>query len=286
MIFKIKRSKNFTVLSNFMLRDLQISLKAKGLLCQLMSHTEKYEISIRKLVKQNIEGKDAIMSALNELIQFGYITRSESRSRGRYQFQYIISDEPIKDDLREFSPVRVNRIGKTESDNPHTQEITKKKRKHHQSKSLEKTINEKRIDLNLSDDDDLFEEFVERKKKEVLKNTEIENKKMYLIRCIENLKKEDLEILRNEIENKNKGDEVERKKEENKIDAVNKRNKGEKLYKELGKSQRDKILNEIIEFLPESERNRIKIFGRNVEQLPESLRNSIYTKIGLVSVEK
>ena len=68
---------HYTQLDNEWLRDGRISLKARGLFAQILSHREGWRISIASLVRANPEGESAIRSALNELIEYGYLVRGE-----------------------------------------------------------------------------------------------------------------------------------------------------------------------------------------------------------------
>lgn len=68
---------HYTQLDNEWLRDGRLSLKARGLFAQILSHREGWSISIASLERANPEGSSAIRSALNELIEFGYLVRGE-----------------------------------------------------------------------------------------------------------------------------------------------------------------------------------------------------------------
>lgn len=70
----------FTQIPNAWVRDPRISLKAKGLLVQLLSHTPGWTVSIGSLANANGCGKDAIRSAVIELEQVGYLKRTTTRT--------------------------------------------------------------------------------------------------------------------------------------------------------------------------------------------------------------
>jgi hypothetical protein len=74
----------FTQIPNDWVRDARLSLKARGLLTLVMSHSRGWSLSINLLAQQNQEGKDAIRSAINELEEFGYLTRSQVNEGGRF----------------------------------------------------------------------------------------------------------------------------------------------------------------------------------------------------------
>lgn len=70
---------HFTQIPNDWLRDTRLSLKAIGLLAQIMSHTPGWKMSIRSLAKVNGVGQDTIKSAIVELENCGYLSRSEKQ---------------------------------------------------------------------------------------------------------------------------------------------------------------------------------------------------------------
>lgn len=72
---------HFTQIPNAWVRDPRISLKAKGLLAQLMSHQPGWKVSIKALSVANNCGLDSIRSAINELMDAGYLERSQERDR-------------------------------------------------------------------------------------------------------------------------------------------------------------------------------------------------------------
>ena len=92
--FKIHQSGGFTAVDNTMLRNKDISLKAKGLLCVMLSLPPEWNYSVNGLVAICRENLTAINTALHELKQFGYLTvtkilpgQSES---GRIEYQYDV----------------------------------------------------------------------------------------------------------------------------------------------------------------------------------------------------
>lgn len=70
---------HYTQIPNDWVRDTRLSLKAIGLLAQIMSHTPGWRMSIRSLAKVNGVGQETIKSAILELENSGYLIRSEKQ---------------------------------------------------------------------------------------------------------------------------------------------------------------------------------------------------------------
>jgi hypothetical protein len=74
----------FAQIPNAWLRDSRLSLKAIGLLAQIMTHVPGWNMSINSLADRNNVGRDQIRSAIAELENFGYLTRQQSREDGKF----------------------------------------------------------------------------------------------------------------------------------------------------------------------------------------------------------
>ena len=96
-VFRVERTHNYTVMSNYHLRDKTLSLKAKGLLSLMLSLPENWDYTLSGLARISLEGKDAIRAAVNELEKAGYIARSRMRDeKGRLSgAEYIIREQPV-----------------------------------------------------------------------------------------------------------------------------------------------------------------------------------------------
>ena len=95
-VFRIERTRDYTVMSNHHLRNEKLSLKAKGLLSMMLSLPEDWNYTTRGLAKICKEGVDAIGGALRELEAAGYIVRHQLRDRqGRISdTEYVIYEQP------------------------------------------------------------------------------------------------------------------------------------------------------------------------------------------------
>ena len=95
-VFRIERTRDYTVMSNHHLRNEKLSLKAKGLLSMMLSLPDDWNYTTRGLAKICKEGVDAIGGALRELESAGYIVRHQLRDRyGRISdTEYVIYEQP------------------------------------------------------------------------------------------------------------------------------------------------------------------------------------------------
>ena len=78
-VFRVEKNKGYTVMSNHHLRNHALSLKAKGLLSQMLSLPEEWDYTLQGLAQINKESIDAIREAVRELERAGYIKRSRER---------------------------------------------------------------------------------------------------------------------------------------------------------------------------------------------------------------
>ena len=89
---------HFAQIRNQWLRDSRLSLKARGLFAQLMTHEIGWEMSIESLATQNQEGRDSIRSAIRELEKFGYLIRTQKRAEhNRYGEVVYETNDPFDD---------------------------------------------------------------------------------------------------------------------------------------------------------------------------------------------
>jgi len=95
-VFRIEKTQNYTVMSNHHLRNPALSLKAKGLLSQILSLPENWDYTLSGLSRINRESVDAIRTAVQELECDGYITRSRARKENGQLggTEYIIHEQP------------------------------------------------------------------------------------------------------------------------------------------------------------------------------------------------
>ena len=97
-VFRVHKTKDFTVLSNYHLKDKGLSLQAKGLLSVMLSLPDDWKYSISGLAAISKEGKKAIKSTLDELKEHGYlvVTKHAPKAGDRYiSYEYDVFERPV-----------------------------------------------------------------------------------------------------------------------------------------------------------------------------------------------
>ena len=94
--FRVHRTKDYTTMSNTHFREKQMSLKAKGLLSLMLSLPEEWDYSEIGLSKLSKDGVGSTATALDELEQFGYLKRTQSKdNNGKFSgYDYDIFEKP------------------------------------------------------------------------------------------------------------------------------------------------------------------------------------------------
>lgn len=95
-VCRVEKNKNYTTMSNFHLRDPNLSNKARGLLSTMLSLPDSWDYTTRGLAAICKDGVDGITAQLKELEQYGYLIRHRIRdSNGRIvDMEYIIYEQP------------------------------------------------------------------------------------------------------------------------------------------------------------------------------------------------
>jgi len=117
-VFRVERTNNYTIMSNYHLRDKSLSLKAKGLLSLMLSLPDNWDYTLSGLARICMEGKDAIRAAVVELEKAGYIRRGQTTAKdGKFSSnEYIIRECPITEEPSSEEPSS----DKPSSENPTT----------------------------------------------------------------------------------------------------------------------------------------------------------------------
>lgn len=96
--YRRHKKDNYTCIDNQVFKDHSLSMKAKGLLAQIYSLPENWEYSVRGLSTLFSDGREAVNNALQELIDHGYIVRTQKTNQfGKFDgYEYDIYETPQK----------------------------------------------------------------------------------------------------------------------------------------------------------------------------------------------
>ena len=113
-VFRVEKNSGYTVMSNHHLRNQELSLKAKGLLSQMLSLPDNWDYTLKGLSLINREKIDAIREAIRELERAGYIVRSRERDekgrlRGADYIIYEFPKKPVSDLPALENPMQLNK---------------------------------------------------------------------------------------------------------------------------------------------------------------------------------
>ena len=105
-VFRIEKNKNYTVMANYHLRDISLSLKAKGLLSLMLSLPEDWDYTTKGLACICKDGVDSICSTVRELEKAGYIQRRRLRNELGHltEIEYTILEKPDRPASSENPP--------------------------------------------------------------------------------------------------------------------------------------------------------------------------------------
>ena len=95
-VFRIEKTRDYTVMSNYHLRDRSLSLKAKGLLSLMLSLPEDWDYTMKGLARICKDGIDSISGGIRELEEHGYLIRERVRgANGQLgSIEYTILEQP------------------------------------------------------------------------------------------------------------------------------------------------------------------------------------------------
>lgn len=130
-ILRKHNRKSYTVIDNDVFRDSELSNKALGMLCRMLSLPDGWEFSVRGLSKLSNDGVDGVMSQLNELEKRGYLKRRQIRDKGKLAgVEYIVSEakmigEPVDEKPHTENPDTVKPHTEKGAQSNNKQSITK-----------------------------------------------------------------------------------------------------------------------------------------------------------------
>ena len=125
-VFRIDKTRDYTVMSNHHLRNTELSLKAKGLLSLMLSLPDNWDYTTKGLACICKDGVDSICAAVRELEEHGYVIRERVRgANGQLgSIEYTILEQPAEPSPERENPVQVKPIlenpvlGKPEQEHP------------------------------------------------------------------------------------------------------------------------------------------------------------------------
>lgn len=110
-VFRVNKVKNYTVMSNYHFKDKNLSLKAKGLLSQMLSLPDDWDYTVAGLCAINKESGGAMNSALKELENNGYLKRTKVQNeKGRFDYIYDIYEKPYMEKPHPENPYMDNPV--------------------------------------------------------------------------------------------------------------------------------------------------------------------------------
>lgn len=111
-VFRIEKTRDYTVMANHHLRNTKLSLKAKGLLSLMLSLPENWDYTAKGLAKICKDGVDSICSTVNELEEHGYVIREGIRNaKGQLtDIQYTILEQPKPPQPEQEKPKQENPV--------------------------------------------------------------------------------------------------------------------------------------------------------------------------------
>lgn len=95
-VFRVDKSRDYTVLSNHIFKDRTLSAKAKGLLAEMLSLPENWDYTLKGLTFLFSDGLDSVRQGIKELEEHGYVVRERKRDeKGRLgEMEYVIYETP------------------------------------------------------------------------------------------------------------------------------------------------------------------------------------------------
>jgi hypothetical protein len=109
-VFRVQKTKGFTVMSNHHLKNKELSFRAKGLLSVMLSLTVEWDYTLKSLAHISKEGLDAVQATIRELEASGYVERRRMHNaKGQLtNTEYLIHEFPVLSEPTEDEPILEN----------------------------------------------------------------------------------------------------------------------------------------------------------------------------------
>jgi hypothetical protein len=102
---RVEKNKNYTTINNTVLNDTRLTWKAKGLAAFLLSKPDDWKIVREHLIKQADDGETAVRSALQELEECGYLTRTRHQNEeGKFEWEQVLHESPLHNRPKKKKP--------------------------------------------------------------------------------------------------------------------------------------------------------------------------------------
>lgn len=129
-IFRRRIRGQYFTMHKTIVNDARLSFKAKGIMAYLMSKPDDWDIRLEDVIAHASDGKTSVYSGIKELVDAGYMTRTEVRERGQFGgVVYFIYDEPYtekpdteKPDTENQTPTK-NKLTKNKKPTPHQEMV-------------------------------------------------------------------------------------------------------------------------------------------------------------------
>lgn len=163
-IFRIQKNQNYTVMSNYHLRDMNLSLKARGLMSLMLSLPDNWNFSVQGLLTLVKESKGAVDSALAELKEQGYLVVTKiNNENGQFEYIYDLYESPMDNQepcnnepdmqnlyMENYPQLNTNIINKEEQNTELSIKEKNTKKEKSKEPTLAESLNEYKEQYNLS----------------------------------------------------------------------------------------------------------------------------------------
>lgn len=110
-VFRVNKNKDFVTMGKYHFKEKRMSLKAKGLLSEMLSLPDDWDYSVLGLTEINLESRNCINSILNELEEFGYLQRTRNYVNGKIDsWTYDIYEKPLYPKNEDIENVDIEKL--------------------------------------------------------------------------------------------------------------------------------------------------------------------------------